>query len=175
MVIACTDAEMGFLTATRESEVVVLSPAHFLHFLQPVGVVVIHFIFRERGVVVQLLDVTGSITQLGVEIFLLQQHRILVAIEHLVAIGLVCACETEAVVDARITTHTALGLDLDDTIRALRAPDGCSGGVLQHGNALDVFRVHVQQLSEFLFVGILEVKVVGVGLPDVAVNDDEGL
>ena len=175
MVVAGSDAEVGLLTATAQSQVVFLAPAGLLHQLQPVGIVVIHLVLRERGVVVQLGDVTGLVTHGGVEVLLLQQHRVLVTVQHLVALRLVGTSQTEAVVDAGLTTRTTLGLDLDDTVRTLRTPDGGCGSILQHRDALDILRVDVQQFGKLLLVGRREVEVVDVGLPHVTVDHDQRL
>ena len=176
VVVAGADAEVGLLTAAAQGQVVVLAPAGLLHQVQPVGVVIVHAPLGEAArAVVNLVNVARSIAHAGVEVLLLQQHGVLVAIEQTVAVGLVGAGQAEAVVHLRLAAHAALGLDLDDAVGTLRSPDGGGGSVLQHRDALNVLRVHVQQLGKLLLVGRGEVEVVGVRLPHVAVDDDEGL
>ena len=63
MVETARNTEGSLLTTTGQGEVVVLSPTHLLHLFQPVGVVVIHFILREAGVVVQFGDIARCIAQ----------------------------------------------------------------------------------------------------------------
>ena len=47
---------------------------------------------------------------------------------------------------------TAAQLDFDYTVRTTDTPLGSGGSVLQYGDALDVFGVHVQQCRELLFI-----------------------
>ena len=155
----------------------VLSPTSLLDALHPVGVVVVHFFLGElchRLDVTDFGNVTGSVAEQRVEVFLFQQHGVLVAIEQLDALGLVGARETVAVGDLRLAACTALRLNLDDTIGTLRTPDSCSSGIFQYGDALNVLGVDVQQLGELLVVGSRDVEVRLVALPDVAIDDDEG-
>ena len=113
---------------------------------------------------------------MGIEVLLLQHHGVLVTVEQLHAFRLVGSRKTQAVGNLRLASGTALGLDFDDTIRTLRTPDGRCGSILQHGDALDVLGVDVQQLGKLLVVGRGEVEIVGVArLPDVAVDNDERL
>ena len=114
---------------------------------------------------------------MGVEVLLLQHHGVLVTIEQLHAFRLVGSRKTQAVGHLRLASGTALGLDFDNTIGTLRTPDGRCGSILQHGDALDVLRVDVQQLSKLLVIGRGEVEVLGAAtrLPDVTVDDDKRL
>ena len=119
MVVTSTDAEVSLLAATAQCKVVVLTPTRLLDFAQPVSIVVVHLILREAHVVVQLGDVTRSVAQLRIEVLFLQQHGILVTIQHLVALRLVGAGQTSAEADAGLTACTALGLDFNHTVRTL--------------------------------------------------------
>ena len=72
MVITSTDAEVGLFTTTAEREVMVLSQTGLLDSFQPVGVVVVHLVLREAGVVVELRNVAGRVAHGGVEILFLE-------------------------------------------------------------------------------------------------------
>ena len=119
MVVAGTDAEMRFLNTTRQCEVMVLSPTHLLDLLEPVGVVVVHLILGETGIVVDFRNIAGCITHRRIEVLLLEQHGVLIAIEHLIAVGLVGARQTQAVSGTGGAACTALGLDFDYTVGTL--------------------------------------------------------
>ena len=152
----------------------VLTPSGLLHLLQPVGIVVVHLIFREGRVVVQLRNIAGHVAHLRIEVFFFHHHGVLVTVQHLIALGLIGARQTERIADARLTTRTALGLDLDDTIRTLRTPDGSSSSILQYADALDILGVDVQQLCELLFVHVA-VDGLTACLPDITINNNQRL
>ncbi len=71
-------------------------------------------------------------------------------------------------------TRTKLRLDLNHSIGALRTPDVGGGGTLEHIDALDVFRVEVDEFCTLLLIGGREVEILDVDFPYVAIDDDEG-
>ena len=151
----------------------VLAQTPLCNGIHPVGIVVVLLVLRECRIVVQLTDVRGSVVLFGVEVRLLQEHRVVVTAQHLIALRLIGACETERIGELRRTARTTLCGDLDDTVSTLRTVDGRSGGILQHGDAGDILRVHVQQLCELLVVGTGQVEVRHIDVPRVAVDNDE--
>ena len=176
MVIACRHAEVGLLATTRDGQVVILVPAHLLHLVHPVGVVVPVLELSPRAVVVNLIDIGGGSRALGrIVVHLLEHHRVVIAIEQVVALRLPAGLHAQRVVHACGTTGTALGANLNDTVGTTRTPDGGGGSVFQHLDVLDVRRVHREQRGVGLFIGILEVEV-GIGVvEDVSVDHDERL
>ena len=90
---------------------------------------------------------------MGIEVFLLQHHGVLVTVQQFHTCGLVGTSQSEAVGHACLTTCTALGFNLNHTVGTLGTPDGRSGSILQHCDTLDILRVHIQQLSKLFIVG----------------------
>ena len=176
VVPATADAESGLVASAGEGEAVAVLHAQLLHGADPVGVVVELLVLTERGVVVELDDVASVVALLGIEVSLFKQHGVVVAVEHADALRLVGEVKAVAVGDAGRAAAAALGLDLDDAIGTLRAPDGCGCGILQHADALNIIGVDGQQLGKLLLVGIGIVEVVVAGrFKDIAIDHDEGL
>ena len=122
MVVTCSNTEVSLLTTTAQSNIVVLAPTRLFHGIYPVSIVVIHLILREftTRLVVDFVDIgTGTSLQVRIEIFLFQHHGVLVTIEEVHAFRLVGAGQTEAIGHSGLTTDTAFGLDLDNTISTL--------------------------------------------------------
>ena len=129
-------------------------------------------ILGEAGIVVDLAYVARGIAQFRIEILLLKQHGVLVAREHFHAFRLISTGETIGIGHLGTATRATLGFDFDNSIGALRSPDGSGGCILEHGDGLDVVGVDVEQLSELLVVGTRKVQVL-VGLPHITVDNDQ--
>ena len=98
----------------------------------------------------------------------------MVTVEEAHALGLVCCRESVAILHLGLTSLTALGLDLNHTVSTLGTPDGCSGSVLEYGDALYILRVDVEQFGELVFgsAGVVE-PVLIVAFEDVPIDHDE--
>ena len=111
-----------------------------------------------------------------IEVLFLQHHRVFVTIEEFHTLRLIGTSQTETIGDTRLASHTTFGLDLDDTISALRTPDGCCGGIFQDTDVLNILRVNVQQFSKLFIVGRCEIEIFGITrFPDITVNNDKRL
>ena len=166
--------EVGFLTTTRNRHVVLLQQTVLDHFLPPVGVVVIHFIFRERRVVVEFHDVARCIRKQRIVVSLLHQHRILVTIQHAHTCRLVSQRRAVGIAHTSLTTLTTLRLDFNHTISTLRTPNGSTRCILQHRDGSNIVGVHIQQLRPLVLtrIRIVEVVVV-VRLEDITIHHNQ--
>ncbi len=112
-----------------------------------------------RLVVVELCYLVGvGALHVGIEVSFLEHHSVAVAVQHLVAVGLPCAVEFVGEVHLCRPSLSSAELNLYDAVRATNAPLCRGGRVLEHRDALDVFRVDVQERRElFLVVHVFEV------------------
>ena len=120
-VVSARDVEVGTLAASLNSQIVVVGPTVLCDGIDPVGIVVVHLVFRPVGIVLELLEVVVTVravaTELGhVEVGLLHHHREVVATEQMVARRLCGASELVAVGDLRLACRATLGLNLNDAI-----------------------------------------------------------
>ena len=90
VLVTTTDTEGCLFTTTTDVQVVLLTQTKLCNGVNPVSIIIILLVLRECRVIVQLTDIRGSITLLGVEVALLQQHGIVITIEELITLRLVC-------------------------------------------------------------------------------------
>ena len=122
MVVSGGNTEVSLLTTTTQGYIMVLSPTGLFHGIHPVGIIVVHLVFREltTRLIVDFVDiVAGTGLKMRVEVLFLQHHGVLVTIEQFHALGLIGACQTVAIGNAGLASYTTLGLDLNDTIGTL--------------------------------------------------------
>ena len=134
--------------------------------VHPVSVIIIHIIFSpfwcisnfRDEVVRRFVSEAGLLTR--IEVCLLHVHGVVVTIEQLITLVNPVASETVVVADSRLTSHTALSLDFNDTICTFRTPNSLRSSILEDGDGLNIIRVHLQEFSEALVVGILIIEAI---------------
>ena len=129
-------------TAAAEVHVVVLANAGFEHFLEPVGVGVVHETILARCGVEA---VTAGQRCVGVGAGLTQILAVLVGIHHVVGVaGYPVYAEVAFVVDLQgLVFLTVLGGDDDHTVSGTRTVDGTCRCVFEHLNGFNVVRREV--------------------------------
>ena len=161
-IVTSTYAECSFFATTLQCDIIAMLFTETLHSIKPICVVREVIVdVGKFGVVVKLGNL--SLHLCGIEEGFLLHHGVAVTVKHLVAVGLPSSRELIREVDLCGTTMTTTQLDFDDTICTFHTPLGSRGSILQHGNALDVICIHIQQGRELLFVvHVLEVDLLGV-------------
>ena len=180
LVVAAAKAVTGSLATSAERDIVVVGPAMSGHEFAPVGVLVIVLVFRERCVIVQyvkLIVITAlSAREVLVEVFLLHQHGIAIAIEHFHAFGLSGSTQTVRILHTGLTHGTPLGDDLDDAVGASRAPHRSGGSILQNRDLLNIVNIHIEQVGILLVIRVVIVEVgVHIAIERYAVDHNQGL
>ena len=91
MLVTGRDTELCLLTTTGDIHVVIVHHTKLLHGIHPVGVVVPVLILTPSLVIIQLADIGCGVRLLsGIVELLLHHHRVVIAIQKRVAIGLPC-------------------------------------------------------------------------------------
>jgi hypothetical protein len=175
MVIPSRYPESGLLASSGYRNVMVLPQSPLGHFILPIGIIIVLFILRKGRVVVQFRDVGSRRALLRIEITFFQQHRVLIARQHLIAFRLVSPRKTQGITYGRCSPFTAFGLDFDDSVGTLRAVNSRGSSILQHTDFLYVFGIDVQQLSKGFIVGTVDVERAHVHVPRVTVHDNKGV
>ena len=124
--IACREAVGNALQTARDGHVVVVTDGVLIDLILPVGRSIAH-----EGGSLRISTVIGG-----------DEFAILVCIHHIHTVGSGAEAYTTVVADLRLTARTFLGGNDDDAVRTTATIDGGGRCVLQHGEGLDVGRVH---------------------------------
>ena len=178
VVVAGRDTEGSLLSTTRDVEVGLVLLTKLLDGVNPIGVLVpvVGLGPRLGRHVVDFVDGRGGRRTLrGVVELFLEHHGVVVTIQQIVAARHPRTRELIAQRHFGFSACTALGGDLNDTVGALRTPDGGSSSILQHGNVGNIVDADGQQRREGLFVGTLKVDVGSIVLEDFIVDHNQRL
>ena len=137
-------------TSSADRKVMVVRKAVFGNFIHPICIVVEVLkvlgcpvrIHKLRLVVTIFRDI--AIFLVPVEVSLLHQHRIIVAIQQFGAFRLLRPRETVRITHPCRSRHTLLRRNINHTIGSARPPDSCCRTVLQHRNLFYIVRTDAQ-------------------------------
>ena len=150
LVVSERSPELRLFTSSADRKVMVVRKAVFGNLIHPIRIVVEVLevlgcpvrIHKLRLVVTIFRDI--AIFLVPVEVSLLHQHRIIVAIQQFGAFRLLRPRETVRITHPCRSRHTLLRRNINHTIGSARPPDSCCRTVLQHRNLFYIVRTDAQ-------------------------------